>query len=272
MSALPSSSSLLALHRKPPVGRPVQLDHWRRSMSCPSSSSCRCRQSMTPCFPRMAASYFSPLKTDRNCSSPVSGCSSARRASEWSSGKGKSVCAQVPFMRLQEIIVASPASASHRSHRGTVRTRHPARVSQFQRETDRLDHFAHANSDGRNAPRAIRSMPEPAWGRPLPLDCRRQAPQPGKATALLRQEPGRRKRTALENGAAALRRLRRAALPWKGVARRSPFVANGFRRHRRARSTGADRQMLPDELGFAGRSHQGPAMPSTPPSTMATAS
>ena len=173
--------------------------------------------------------------------------------------QGKSVCAQVPFMRLQEIIIASKGISLS--------------SDLIEELCERGIRIAFLNSSGK--PLALVTSPMLT----ATVETRRaqlSASQNDRGADLCRwivagklhnqekllryfakSREGERK-TALEDSAAALRRLRRSALAVEGGSpdevRASLMGLEGTGGRLYWKQIG---NMLPDGLGFAGRSHQG---------------
>lgn len=173
--------------------------------------------------------------------------------------QGKSVCAQVPFMRLQEIIIASKGISLS--------------SDLVEELCERGIRIAFLNSSGK--PMALVTSPMLT----ATVETRRaqlSASQNDRGADLCRwivagklhnqekllryfakSREGDRK-TALEDSAAALRRLRRSALAVEGgnpdEVRASLMGLEGTGGRLYWKQIG---NMLPDGLGFAGRSHQG---------------
>lgn len=173
--------------------------------------------------------------------------------------QGKSVCAQVPFMRLQEIIIASKGVSLS--------------SDLIEELCERGIRIAFLNSSGK--PMALVTSPMLT----ATVETRRaqlSASQNDRGADLCRwivagklhnqekllryfakSRDGDRK-TALEDGAAALRRLRRSALAVEGttpdIVRAALMGLEGTGGRLYWKQIG---NMLPDGLGFAGRSHQG---------------
>lgn len=173
--------------------------------------------------------------------------------------QGKSVCAQVPFMRLQEIIIASKGISLS--------------SDLVEELCERGIRIAFLNSSGK--PMALVTSPMLT----ATVETRRaqlSASQNDRGADLCRwivagklhnqekllryfakSREGERK-TALEDSAAALRRLRRSALAVEGGSpdevRASLMGLEGTGGRLYWKQIG---NMLPDGLGFAGRSHQG---------------
>jgi CRISPR-associated protein Cas1 len=173
--------------------------------------------------------------------------------------QGKSVCAQVPFMRLQEIIIASKGISLS--------------SDLIEELCERGIRISFLNSSGK--PLALVTSPMLT----ATVETRRaqlSASQNDRGADLCRwivagkvhnqekllryfakSREGERK-AALEDSAAALRRLRRAALAVEGGSPdevRAPLMGlegTGGRLYWKQIGN-----MLPDGLGFAGRSHQG---------------
>jgi CRISP-associated protein Cas1 len=173
--------------------------------------------------------------------------------------QGKSVCAQVPFMRLQEIIIASKGISLS--------------SDLIEELCERGIRIAFLNSSGK--PLALVTSPMLT----ATVETRRaqlSASQNDRGADLCRwivagklhnqekllryfakSREGERK-AALEDSAAALRRLRRSALAVEGGSpdevRASLMGLEGTGGRLYWKQIG---NMLPDGLGFAGRSHQG---------------
>lgn len=173
--------------------------------------------------------------------------------------QGKSVCAQVPFMRLQEIIIASKGISLS--------------SDLVEELCERGIRIAFLNSSGK--PLALVTSPMLT----ATVETRRaqlSASQNDRGADLCRwivagklhnqekllryfakSREGERK-TALEESAVALRRLRRSALAVEGGSpdevRASLMGLEGTGGRLYWKQIG---NMLPDGLGFAGRSHQG---------------
>lgn len=173
--------------------------------------------------------------------------------------QGKSVCAQVPFMRLQEIIIASKGISLS--------------SDLIEELCERGIRIAFLNSSGK--PLALVTSPMLT----ATVETRRaqlSASQNDRGADLCRwivagklhnqekllryfakSREGERK-TALEDSAAVLRRLRRSALAVEGGSpdevRASLMGLEGTGGRLYWKQIG---NMLPDGLGFAGRSHQG---------------
>lgn len=173
--------------------------------------------------------------------------------------QGKSICAQVPFMRLQEIIIASKGVSLSSDLIGELCER-GIRIAFLQSsgkpialvtspmltatvETRRAQLSASQNDRGADLCRWI------------------VAGKLHNQEKLLRYFAKSRdgdRRTALEENAAALRRLRRSALAVEGTTpddvRASLMGLEGTGGRLYWKQIG---NMLPGGLGFAGRSHQG---------------
>ena len=173
--------------------------------------------------------------------------------------QGKSVCAQVPLMRLQEIIVAS-RGVSFSSDLVEELCERGIRIACL---TSNGKPFALITSPMLTATVETRRAQFAAYQNERGADLCRWivAGKLHNQEKLLRyfaksREGGRK--DALEKGAAALRRLRRAALAAEG---KTPDEVRG--EVMGLEGTGGRLywqqigNMLPDELGFEGRSHQG---------------
>lgn len=173
--------------------------------------------------------------------------------------QGKSVCAQVPFMRLQEIIVASKGISLssdlieelcergiriaflNPSGKPMALVTSPMLTATV--ETRRAQLSASANDSGADLCR---------W-----IVAGKLHNQEKLLRYFAKSRAGDRK-TALEDCAAALRKLRRSALAVEGTSpddvRGSLMGLEGTGGRLYWKQIG---NMLPDGLGFAGRSHQG---------------
>jgi CRISPR-associated protein Cas1 len=173
--------------------------------------------------------------------------------------KGKSVCAQVPFMRLQEIVIASKGVSlssdlieelcergiriAFLSSSGKPMALVTSPMLTATVETRRAQFSATQNERGADLCR---------W-----IVAGKLHNQEKLLRYFAKSREGERK-SALEESAAALRRLRRSALAVEGgnpdVVRGSLMGLEGTGGRLYWKQIG---NMLPDDLGFAGRSHQG---------------
>jgi CRISPR-associated protein Cas1 len=173
--------------------------------------------------------------------------------------QGKSVCAQVPFMRLQEIVIASKGVSlssdlieelcergiriAFLSSSGKPLALVTSPMLTATVETRRAQFLATQNERGADLCR---------W-----IVAGKLRNQEKLLRYFAKSREGERK-TALEESAAALRRLRRSSLAVEGGSpdevRASLMGLEGTGGRLYWKQIG---NMLPDDLGFAGRSHQG---------------